>query len=108
MNAYMFFANTERSKTKLENPEMNNKDIIKNIGEKWRGMDDDEKQPYKDKAEDDKWRYKKEKNDYEKAHPFTNENSESTRGDMTKTKKAKAHIKKKKPKKTTKTKNDCF
>ena len=43
-----------------------NKELIKVMGEEWNKLTDDEKKPYVEKAEEDKKRYKREMEAYEK------------------------------------------
>ena len=59
-NPYMFFLQENRDKVKKENDGVNNKELIKIIGNKWNSLSADEKKKYNDMAEKDKERYEKE------------------------------------------------
>ncbi|CEP13358.1 hypothetical protein [Parasitella parasitica] len=61
LSAYMFFSQDNRAKVKEDNPEASFGTIGKLLGEKWKGLSDQEKKPYLEKAEADKKRYEKEK-----------------------------------------------
>ncbi|KAI9492702.1 HMG box protein [Zychaea mexicana] len=61
LSAYMFFSQENRTQIQQENPDAAFGQIGKLLGEKWKSMDDDQKQPYKDKAEADRKRYEAEK-----------------------------------------------
>lgn len=60
LNAYMFFANEKRPDLIKKYPEMKIGEIGKKLGEMWKNLDDDKKEPYKQKAIQDKERYKQE------------------------------------------------
>ncbi|XP_057517531.1 FACT complex subunit SSRP1-like [Amaranthus tricolor] len=57
MSGFMFFSQAERENTKKENPGIMFTDIAKALGEKWRNMSAEEKEPYEAKARADKKRY---------------------------------------------------
>jgi len=59
-NAFLFFAQEERSNIKNQNPEMSYSQILKKLGEIWRDMDDDLKEIYYEMARKDKERYNSE------------------------------------------------
>ncbi|KAF7731699.1 Non-histone chromosomal protein 6 [Apophysomyces ossiformis] len=61
LSAYMFFSQEKRQEVKDENPEATFGQIGKILGEKWKGMTDEQKKPYVEKAEADKKRYEDEK-----------------------------------------------
>ncbi|KAJ2159108.1 Non-histone chromosomal protein 6 [Coemansia sp. RSA 552] len=61
LSAYMFFSQDKRNSVKEENPDIAFGDIGKVLGKMWREMDDSEKQPYVEKAAEDKKRYEAEK-----------------------------------------------
>lgn len=63
-NGYMFFSNAMRESVKSENPDMKVTELAKELGEKWRGLSDEEKKPYLKLAEADKQRYDAEMKDY--------------------------------------------
>lgn len=60
MSGFMFFSQAERENTKKENPGISFLEIGKALGEKWRNMSAEEKEPYEAKARADKKRYKDE------------------------------------------------
>ncbi|KAJ8654232.1 hypothetical protein O0I10_010054 [Lichtheimia ornata] len=60
-SAYMFFSQEQRSTIKEENPDASFGDIGRLLGQKWKGLTDEEKKPYNDKAAADKQRYEEEK-----------------------------------------------
>jgi len=60
LSAFMFFSKETRPKIVAENPDMKFGQIGKTIGEMWRAMDDEQKKPYQDMAEEDKARYDRE------------------------------------------------
>ncbi|AAS51610.1 ADL310Wp [Eremothecium gossypii ATCC 10895] len=64
MSAYMFFANENRDIVRAENPGISFGQVGRVLGEKWKALSDDEKQPYEAKAEADKKRYESEKELY--------------------------------------------
>lgn len=49
-SSYILFSNATRSKIKEDNPEVDNKTIMKLLGAAWSGLSDGEKQPWKDHA----------------------------------------------------------
>ena len=51
MNAFMRWSQLERRKIIEKNPDAHNAEISKNLGKKWRGLPDCEKQEYIDEAE---------------------------------------------------------
>ncbi|CCD22684.1 high-mobility group nucleosome-binding protein NDAI_0A05290 [Naumovozyma dairenensis CBS 421] len=68
LSAYMFFANDNRDIVKAENPNITFGQIGKVLGAKWKELNDEEKQPYQDKADADKKRYESEKELYNATH----------------------------------------
>lgn len=65
--AYIHFCNTIRETIKKENPEFQATEIVKAMGAKWKGMNDDEKKKFFEMAEADKERYAKENAAYTKS-----------------------------------------
>ncbi|GMM47835.1 high-mobility group nucleosome-binding protein [Pichia kluyveri] len=61
LSAYMFFANAERDKVRADNPGIQFGQIGKLLGEKWKSMDAEMREPHEAKAEADKKRYEMEK-----------------------------------------------
>ncbi|XP_021770315.1 FACT complex subunit SSRP1-like [Chenopodium quinoa] len=66
---FIFFSQAERENTKKENPGIAFLDIGKVLGEKWRKMSAEEKEPYEAKARADKKRYSDEIGDYKNPQP---------------------------------------
>ncbi|XP_050134174.1 uncharacterized protein LOC126610219 isoform X3 [Malus sylvestris] len=54
MSGFMFFSNMERDNVKRENPGIAFTDVGRVLGEKWRKMSAEEKEPYEAKARQDK------------------------------------------------------
>ncbi|ODQ63614.1 Non-histone chromosomal protein 6 [Nadsonia fulvescens var. elongata DSM 6958] len=61
LSAYMFFANETRDLIRAQNPGIAFGQVGKLLGEKWRMMTADEKEPFEEKAKEDKKRYEDEK-----------------------------------------------
>ncbi|AJW01064.1 high-mobility group nucleosome-binding protein [Saccharomyces cerevisiae S288C] len=64
LSAYMFFANENRDIVRSENPDITFGQVGKKLGEKWKALTPEEKQPYEAKAQADKKRYESEKELY--------------------------------------------
>ena len=60
-SAYIFFCDEERARIKEENPEMPAKEVMKELGRRWKALDSDEVDKFKQMAEEDKERYQEEK-----------------------------------------------
>jgi hypothetical protein len=63
-SAYILFSNVERENVKNENPKMTSKEIMKELGKKWKEADDDEKEKYRELAKEDKERFDEEMKNY--------------------------------------------
>ncbi|KAL7552161.1 hypothetical protein ACHAWF_015380 [Thalassiosira exigua] len=63
LNAYMRFANERRSQMMVDHPGARQSEITKLLGEVYRSLDDEEKQPYKDAAAAALAKFKKEHGD---------------------------------------------
>lgn len=48
MSAFLKYSMSRRSTVKNENPDMNNTDISRLLGEMWRNASEDEKKPYRE------------------------------------------------------------
>ena len=59
--AFFFFQAEKRLQLKKENPGISQKDLVRKLGEMWRGLSDAQKKPYHDQEKIDKERYNKEK-----------------------------------------------
>jgi len=64
LSAYMFFAQENRDSVRNENPDITFGQIGKILGERWKNMNDKDKQQYEAKATKDKERYEAEKRAY--------------------------------------------
>ncbi|KMT10211.1 hypothetical protein BVRB_5g119720 [Beta vulgaris subsp. vulgaris] len=67
MSGFIFFSQAERENTKKDNPGITFLDIGKVLGERWRNMSAEEKEPYEAKALADKKRYLAALDDYKNA-----------------------------------------
>ena len=65
ISAYFFYIKERRDSITKEQPNLNNKEIVKKMSEEWNVLSDDKKKPYVQKALEDKKRYEKEKADYD-------------------------------------------
>ncbi|KAG5457054.1 MAG: high mobility group box domain-containing protein [Olpidium bornovanus] len=65
LSAYMFYTRDQRDLVRKEHPNATFGEMGKILGEKWRNMDDSQKKPYCDMAEDDRVRYEHDKAAYE-------------------------------------------
>jgi hypothetical protein len=65
-SAYLYFCDLEREKLKVEKPEIKGKDVLKELGARWKLAQDDEEMllELKEKADADKERYEDEKKNY--------------------------------------------
>ena len=54
LSAYMFFANENRDIIKSENPDVSFGQVGKLLGEKWKALSPEEREPYEAKAKADK------------------------------------------------------
>ncbi|KAF2598112.1 hypothetical protein F2Q68_00011775 [Brassica cretica] len=70
MSGFMYFSQMERDNIKKSNPGIGFGDIGKVLGDKWRQMSAEEKEPYEAKAQVDKKRYKDEISDYKNPQPM--------------------------------------
>eukprot|EP01018_Ginkgo_biloba_P011099 Gb_14151 [translate_table: standard] len=74
MSGFMFFSQVERENLKKSNPGMSFTDVGRTLGERWKKMSAEEKEPYESKARADQKRYKEAMADY-KSGPSTNVDS---------------------------------
>lgn len=68
LSSFTFYSNEIRTQVKTDNPKAKFGDISKIIGNKWKTLSDDEKVPYKAKAEEDKGRYIREMETWKTSH----------------------------------------
>ncbi|KAI9815285.1 MAG: Non-histone chromosomal protein 6 [Pycnora praestabilis] len=64
LSAYMFFANEQRDNVREENPGISFGQVGKVLGERWKALNEKQRQPYEAKAATDKKRYEDEKASY--------------------------------------------
>jgi len=64
VNAYMEYAKAERETVRKENPKMQPKEIVSELGARWKKMSDSEKKPYVERMEKAKALYEKELKTY--------------------------------------------
>lgn len=69
LGAYFIFQGAMRAQVKEDNPELKLGEISKVLGEKWRGLDPDEKKVYVEKAAEDKKRYEREMEEWKENKP---------------------------------------
>ncbi|CCF59196.1 hypothetical protein KAFR_0G01620 [Kazachstania africana CBS 2517] len=68
LSAYMFFANENRDIVRSENPDVTFGQIGRILGERWKALNAEDKEPYEAKAAADKKRYESEKELYMATH----------------------------------------
>ncbi|VDB96025.1 unnamed protein product [Peniophora sp. CBMAI 1063] len=64
LSAYMFFSQDHREQMKRDHPEASFGELGNLLGEKWRSLNDEERNPYLRTAEQDKARYERELREY--------------------------------------------
>ncbi|GMG98436.1 hypothetical protein Nepgr_000276 [Nepenthes gracilis] len=69
MSGFIFFSQAERENVKKENPGISFLEVGKVLGDKWRKMSAEEREPYEAKARADKKRYKDEIGGYKNPQP---------------------------------------
>ncbi|KAF3444756.1 hypothetical protein FNV43_RR14449 [Rhamnella rubrinervis] len=70
MSGFMFFSQMERENVKKSNPGIAFTEVGRALGEKWKKMSAEEKEPYEAKARQDKKRYKDEISGYKNPQPM--------------------------------------
>ena len=50
-NSFFLYCQANRNKVKDDNPNLPNSDISSILGEQWRSLSEDDKKPYKDRAQ---------------------------------------------------------
>ncbi|URD86579.1 hypothetical protein MUK42_28561 [Musa troglodytarum] len=75
MSGFMFFSNAERENLKKGNPGMSFTDVGRALGERWKKMTAEEKDPYESMARADTKRYREAMADYKSGGPSTNVDS---------------------------------
>ena len=69
MSPFLFFSNEKRQEMQQNNPDMRMTDITSKLGEMWREMSDEAKQPYVEKSKEARERYHKEQEVYRNKAP---------------------------------------
>nr|POF11193.1 fact complex subunit ssrp1 [Quercus suber] len=70
MSGFMFFSQMERENVKKTNPGIAFTEGRRVLGDKWKKMTVEEKEPYEAKAQQDKKRYEDEISGYKNPHPM--------------------------------------
>ncbi|CAF2089966.1 unnamed protein product [Brassica napus] len=70
MSGFMYFSQMERDNIKKIHPGIGFGDVAKVLGDKWRQMSAEEKEPYEAKAQVDKKRYEDQISDYKNPQPM--------------------------------------
>ncbi|TYH01069.1 hypothetical protein ES288_A09G028200v1 [Gossypium darwinii] len=70
MSGFMFFSQVERENIKKTNPGASFAEVSRILGEKWKKLSEEEKEPYEAKAKVDKRRYDVERNAYKNPQPM--------------------------------------
>ncbi|KAL1338080.1 hypothetical protein AAHE18_10G185100 [Arachis hypogaea] len=78
MSGFMFFSQMERENLKKSNPGISFTDVGRVLGEKWKKMSAEEKEPYEAKARADKKRYKDEISGYKNPQPVNIDSGNET------------------------------
>ena len=71
MSAFFFYLRDRREKLKVEQPSLDNKQIVSKMSEEWNNMTDGDKIAFQKQAEADKLRYQKQIKEYEKTKPVS-------------------------------------
>ena len=64
-SAYHYFCADQRETVKLKYPDMEGKEVSKQLGADWQMLSDEDRKPYVTEAEADKARFQKEKEEYD-------------------------------------------
>ncbi|XP_022739884.1 FACT complex subunit SSRP1-like isoform X3 [Durio zibethinus] len=70
MSGFMFFSQVERENLKKSNPGASFTEVSRILGEKWKKLSEEEKEPYEAKAKLDRKRYDVERNAYKNPQPM--------------------------------------
>jgi len=82
-NAYIFFCNDVRATVKADNASFKATEIVKKMGEMWKGVSSAKKAEYQEMADDDKKRYAAELSSYEPKEGFKNPKEKSKKSKKT-------------------------
>ncbi|KAG9449128.1 hypothetical protein H6P81_009093 [Aristolochia fimbriata] len=77
MSGFMFFSQTERDPLKKDNPGLSFTDVGRALGEKWKKMSAEEREPFERRAREDQKRYKEEMAGYKNAPANRDSGNES-------------------------------
>jgi len=75
-SAYIFFCAAERPKVKKEYKDMDSKEVMLELVQRWKALDDEDKEEYNQQAEEAKEKYLKEKEAWDEVHSKDEERSE--------------------------------
>ena len=78
MTAFLHYAQAKRQLFKEEFPKLTHKQIISKLGETWNKLSAKEKEPFEEKAKQDKVRYEDQKADYELKNKKTSKEKGTT------------------------------
>eukprot|EP00924_Labyrinthula_sp_SR-Ha-C_P011756 augustus_masked-scaffold_69-processed-gene-0.59-mRNA-1 protein AED:0.05 eAED:0.07 QI:0/-1/0/1/-1/1/1/0/178 len=68
LGSYMWFCQEERPKVVEDKPDLSAKEILTELGNRWRQISEDDKKRFQEKADEDKVRYKKEEENFLLTH----------------------------------------
>ena len=69
MSPFLFFSNEKRAQIQTEFPDMKITEVSAKLGEIWRKMTDEEKEPYVQKSKSDRDRYKTQQSEFKGKNP---------------------------------------
>lgn len=107
LTAYMFFCLEKRDSVKKEFPDLKDKDITRELANKWKSLSDEQKSPYSAKQAQDKKRYEDEKKSAGILTKKTEKKSRSKKEDTNNSKKNTKKTEGKKESKKTDQKKTC-
>jgi len=88
--SYMRFAKDKREEIVSQHPDLSGREITRKLGEVWRGLSEEEKQPYIDEYEADKERFERQKQEYEQEGRYYDEDGKVVVPEKPKKRKASA------------------
>ena len=65
LTSYMIFCSTERAKVKEDNPDINTRQVLQELGKRWRNVDEDTKNSLDEEYKRRKEQYAKDMEEYE-------------------------------------------
>jgi len=81
MGAYMWFCQEQREKIKVEMPDLSAKEVLSELGKRWKALEENDKVQYNNLAKDDRERFEKEKEVFLRTHVslYVDDGSKSTK-----------------------------